>query len=415
MVETELVRKAREYAEEVLAHKLPEFYVYHNIQHTRDVAQAAFEIGSASQLNADQMETVLVAAWLHDTGYLQGPDDHEQTSCNTASKLLRDWNIPEQKAMAVQRTILATKMPQAPKDLMGEVLCDADLHHLAMPGIREHGEKLRKEFSVIKNHTFENDEDWIQFNINFMKSHEYFTDYGKNVLQPLKKQNIKRLKNELKPNAGKEKDKEKDTNDLQKEVQKLRKKLEKQSRPDRGIETMFRMTSESHITLSGMADTKANIMISINTIILSIVVSVLFRKLEEFPHLVLPTLMLVATCLITIVLAILATRPNIAKGKFTRDEINNKQTNLLFFGNFHNMKLQDYEWGMKEMMKDYDYLYGSMIKDIYFLGKVLAKKYKLLRLSYTVFMFGFVTSNITFLIVTMLYYQPYSATDLLAP
>ena len=125
-------------------------------------------------------------------------------------------------------------------------------------------------------------------------------------------------------------------------------------------------------------------------------VSVLFRKLEEFPQLLLPTLMLVVTCLITIVLAILATRPNVAKGRFTRDDIHNKKTNLLFFGNFHNMQLKDYEWGMKEMMNDREYLYGSMIKDIYFLGKVLAKKYKFLRISYNIFMFGLVISILSF-------------------
>jgi hypothetical protein len=218
------------------------------------------------------------------------------------------------------------------------------------------------------------------------------------------------LKNELKPEVS-----TKGLNEMEKEIEKLRKKLDKGSRPDRGIETMFRTTLENHINLSGMADTKANIMISINTIILSIVVSVLFRKLEDFPHLVVPTLILVFTCLTAIVMAILATRPNIAEGKFTREDILNKKTNLLFFGNFHNMALKDYEWGMREMMKDYDYLYGSMIKDIYFLGKVLAKKYKFIRLSYTIFMFGFVASIVTFLILTMVYYQPYSLNQLLTP
>jgi hypothetical protein len=160
-----------------------------------------------------------------------------------------------------------------------------------------------------------------------------------------------------------------------------------------------------------MADTKANIMISINTIILSIIVGVLFRKIGEYPGLLIPALMLTITCLITIVLAILATRPSISSGKFTHEDIQQKKTNLLFFGNFHQMELKDYEWGMREMMKDYEYLYGSMIKDIYYLGKVLAKKYRLLRLSYTVFMFGFVSSIIGFIIAMMFNYQPYSLQD----
>ena len=77
----------------------------------------------------------------------------------------------------------------------------------------------------------------------------------------------------------------------------------------------------------------------------------------------------------------------------------------MFFGNFHNSQLDDYMWGMKEMMKDADFLYGSMIKDIYFLGLVLGKKYKMLRKSYTVFMYGFIVSILAFLIA-MLFFKP---------
>jgi hypothetical protein len=111
--------------------------------------------------------------------------------------------------------------------------------------------------------------------------------------------------------------------------------------------------------------------------------------------------------LATIVIAIIATRPNVSKGKFTRDDIRNKETNLLFFGNFHSMKLSDYEWAMKEMLKDADYLYSSLIRDIYFLGAVLGRKYRLLRICYTIFMFGFVAAVISFVIAELFFKAPY--------
>ena len=148
-------------------------------------------------------------------------------------------------------------------------------------------------------------------------------------------------------------------------------------------------------------------MISINALILSIMISVLFRKLEEYAHMVVPSVILTLVCLSTIVIGIIATRPNISKGKFTRDNIKNKETNLLFFGNFHSMRLADYEWAMKEMLKDPDYLYASLIRDIYFLGAVLGKKYRLLRLAYNVFMFGFVSSVIAFVIAELFFKSPY--------
>ena len=196
---------------------------------------------------------------------------------------------------------------------------------------------------------------------------------------------------------------------LEEKVTKLKEKVKKakELKPDRGIETMFRTTSKNHMELSAIADNKANIMISINSIILSVIVSVLLRKLEEYPHMTIPAVMLTMVCLTTIVFAVLATRPNVSKGKFERMDIVNKETNLLFFGNFHRMSLKDYQWAMKEMLQDADYLYGSMIKDIYFLGAVLGKKYRLLRMSYTIFMFGFVLSILGFIFAELFFKSPY--------
>ena len=107
-------------------------------------------------------------------------------------------------------------------------------------------------------------------------------------------------------------------------------------------------------------------------------------------------------CLVTIVFSILSTRPNVSKGTFTKEDIEQKKTNLLFFGNFHRVNLSDYEAGMKQMLGDADYLYSSMIHDIYFLGKVLGKKYRYLRAAYTIFMFGFVLSVIAFIVAELL-------------
>jgi hypothetical protein len=60
------------------------------------------------------------------------------------------------------------------------------------------------------------------------------------------------------------------------------------------------------------------------------------------------------------------------------------------------MSLEDYEHGLQEMMNDRDYLYGTMTKDIYFLGKVLGKKYRYLRVCYSIFMYGLIASVLAF-------------------
>jgi len=113
-------------------------------------------------------------------------------------------------------------------------------------------------------------------------------------------------------------------------------------------------------------------------------------------YLIIPTILFITFTVASIILSILATRPNITQGKFTKEDVANKKVNLLFFGNFHQMKLKDFEWGISEMMRDREYLYGSLTKDLYFLGLVLKRKYKILRVTYTVFMIGIILSVLAF-------------------
>lgn len=402
MADSSILSEVEKYAKEILLNDIPKKFVYHDDYHTERVVTAAKMIGSESGLSDDDLELLTIAAWFHDTGYKQGCANHEATSCEIARAFLESKNYPAEKVDIIEGCIRATKMPQSPNNLMEQVLCDADLHHLACNDYHEMSEKMHKEVEHMKEQEIDSDS-WNEMNYNFFKDHEFFTPYAKTHLQPIKEKNLQSIKKAYK----KKKKEQKYVQELEAKIVKLEGKVA--LKPDRGVETMFRTTSKNHLELSAMADNKANIMISVNTIILSVVVSVLIRKLYEYPNLVVPTIMLVVVCLSAIVLAILATRPNVSSGVFTDDDVLGRKTNLLFFGNFHKMKLDRYEWGMKEMMKDGEYLYGSMIKDIYFLGVVLGKKYKLLRLCYTTFMIGFVLSIIAF-VCAMLLFPPQEQT-----
>jgi hypothetical protein len=178
------------------------------------------------------------------------------------------------------------------------------------------------------------------------------------------------------------------------------KKKIKKPKPERGIDTMFRTTLNNHNNLSGLVDNKANILLSVNAIIISVSLTTIIPKLDNpsNAHLIIPTLILIISSVIAITFAILATRPSITQGSFTRKEVDEKKVNLLFFGNFYKMPYEDYNWAMNELMKDKEYVYNSMIKDLYHLGIVLEKKYRLLRVAYTIFMFGIIISVLAFLI-----------------
>jgi len=127
-------------------------------------------------------------------------------------------------------------------------------------------------------------------------------------------------------------------------------------------------------------------------------VSAMLPNYKNSPEMIVPALFLLTVCLLSIIFATLSTRPKITRGTFTREDIKTKKANLLFFGNFFKTDLDEFEWGMNEMMKDRDFLYGAMIRDLHSLGKVLNKKYHYLRLTYNIFMYGIVLSVILFVV-----------------
>ena len=170
----------------------------------------------------------------------------------------------------------------------------------------------------------------------------------------------------------------------------------------RGLQTMLRLTSSNHFHLSEMADRKANILISVNSIIIGVILSILIDKLSEEPYLTIPVIIFLASCLTTIIIAILSTRPKITEGVFSKEDILNKKTNLLFFGNFYKSSLEEYQWAMSTLMKDNEYLYSVIVKDIHQIGVVLGRKYKLIRLAYTVFMVGLIISVIAFFVAALI-------------
>lgn len=243
--------------------------------------------------------------------------------------------------------------------------------------------------------------DWERNTLNLLEKHQFYTSYCIDLLQKGKEKNMRRLNKKLNKLEG--------TNTSETLLQPGDTKNETNKRKNsllsRGIQTMLRLTSENHVELSNMADGKASILISVNAIIISVILTVLIRRIEVETHLTIPTFIFLASSLATIIIAIMATRPKISQGNFSREDILNKNTNLLFFGNFYSTKVSDYQWAMNTMMRDPDYLYSSLIMDIHQLGVVLARKYKLIRLAYTVFMIGIFISVIAFIIAIMVH-QP---------
>jgi predicted metal-dependent HD superfamily phosphohydrolase len=399
--QSQVLEQAQEYVTHLFRNKVDPHFVFHNLGHTQQVVAAAKDLGAHYKLNDDDLFVLLISAWFHDTGFSTGrAEEHEKESINLATNFLEERNVDPQVIQRVSSCIQATRMPQSPLSQVEKIMCDADLYHLGSGDYKKINDLLKQEQEYYFKKEFSKKE-WRQRNIEFLETHQYFTDYAQQLQEPRKQEWIRQLRKKQPKEIKHTEEMEISPYTFDSEPEPMRDTRKgglsrKDKEAERGIQTIFRTTSNNHIQLSEMADNKANIMISINSIIISIMFSVLLGRLEYFPHLLWPTLMLAVVCTSAIIFAVLATRPSISSGTFTEDDIRSKKTNLLFFGNFHKMELEEYNWAMNELLKDRDYIYGSMIKDIYFLGVVLARKYKFLRISYTIFMYGIVISVIAF-------------------
>ena len=370
------------------SHKDPRL-VYHNLEHTSQVVGRANEIAAHYNVSEDDMLVLYTAAWFHDTGYLFSVrEGHEKKSAEVMRAFMADQIHDDNLLRQIEECIMATLRKEAPVTLPQQIICDADTYHLGTKEFREVNKRVRKEQEMFEGYIDRGD--WSREAINFLKQHNYYTSYCKDLLGEKKQKNIEWLQgklDELRDRPGNE--------NLTFD--------QKNSFVSKGIQTMLRLASSNHLDLSEMADRKANILISVNSIIISVILSVLVRRLDVETYLTIPAVLFLASSVITIVVSIMATRPKVSSGIFREEDVLAKKTNLLFFGNFHKATLQQYENAMKIMMNDPEYLYGALIQDIHQLGVVLGRKYRLIHLAYNIFMMGLIVSVIGFTLALVLH------------
>jgi predicted metal-dependent HD superfamily phosphohydrolase len=396
---SELLEKAQEYVFSLFKEKLSPKFLYHNYKHTLEVVNTCQETGEWYKLDKEQMELLLLAAWFHDTGYAITYEGHEEKSIEIAREFLNGHGCTTEKTDAVCELISSTSISRRPAGLLQEIMHDSDYISMGKKTFFERAELLRIEWEAFLNRYY-NDREWAELQLEFLLGNNFYTEYalkeygnqrGKNIEGERKK--LERLRSSEDKKAG---------------------KAEKESKPGRGVETMYRATYRNHIELSAIADNKANMMISINTIIMSVIISlfgsgVTFVGKGYYEHLrfALPMCMLLLTSLSSVIFAVLSAKPTVTskKDNTNMEPVPQRKTSLLFFGNFTALPLDDFVDKMNDLKERSAELYDNMSIDIYYLGKVLTQKYRLLRFSYLVFMIGLILSVLAFLVVFVLSYQ----------
>lgn len=382
-INDQLIARAEIYLSSLLAEKLPSEIIYHNFNYSVTLKKYAETIGEKAGLLPDQMNLLRMSSLFQSAGFVNYSSEWHEESIRIASAFLESNEVDQSVIHHIAEIIRATKVPQAPKDIIAGVLCDAVMMFLTDDNGLEQFDLLYEETARLnpglkKRLTFE------KRSIEFFTGHVYFTDYGKQVLQHRKEAFLQRLSERMKHQKLMEKKKE----------EAPREKFVY----SRGVDTMFRITARNQINLNSIADNKSNILISVNAIIISIIITMLAGNIGTLSNDIIPIIIFLVVCLITIIIAILSTRPNIVTRKFNQEDLKNKKVDLIFFGNFIKLDYDEYEDAIKEMMKDDDHLYSTLLKNQYELGKILSKKFRLVRAAYNVFMIGIIITVIAFLV-----------------
>ncbi len=386
-----LLTISEQFARDFTKKNIEKTYFFHSISHIENTVEAATTLAEQHQLSKEDSQDIAIAMWFHDLGFSEGWKDHEKRSVEIAREFLQNQQVEENRIEQIINCIYATTRDAKPQTLLEKIARDADTSHLGSKTYFEALARLRAEWEAHGDQNF-SEEEWYKLNVDFLESHKFHTAIARSLFANRKRKNLLKLKKQ------------------QSEYRSFKKLTSEEGsvvpageftekKLGRGVETMFRVTLRNHNNLSRIADNKANIMLSINAIMLSIVISSLVPKLDSNPTLLIPTIILILVCMISIILATLATRPKITAENYTDEKFLNKRVNILFFGNFYKMPVEKFEWGIKKIMQDDDLLYGSLAKDLYYLGVILATKYRYLYICYNIFMIGLLLAGISFIVV----------------
>jgi uncharacterized protein len=183
----------KDFVTALLKDNIPVCYYYHNYEHTLYVYEKVIQIGRHEGCNEKEIELLSAAALWHDTGYINSYANHEAAGCSLAKKHLPGFGFSEPDINLITGMIMATKVPQSPKNKLEEIIADADLEYLGTRSAGEKSELLFKELQALVPSL--TPEAWHKMQISFIQHHQYFTRYCKEHKEPVKQAYLTQLIN----------------------------------------------------------------------------------------------------------------------------------------------------------------------------------------------------------------------------
>lgn len=356
--------------------------VFHNYAQAAGAAGLVEKLATAEILSASTAEIALLAAWFHNVGYLYDTARPVEAGAIRAEFFLVEQGCEPEKIRQVRQCIAAALADGRPETTEARVLSDALHAYDWVENYETRTPLLRLERELLSGHAV-NEAEWQRQVDEQLRKCVFFTAFAKTNYEPALALRLLERRRTL-PVADSPEPKKPKSAGIERFDRLARRPLRS------SIQTYFRANYGNHIRLSAIADNKAHIMISVNSILLSVAISLLtYQSLtNRNPLYVLPIIMFLVTSLASLTFAVLSSRPRVTN--FV--PVSGQAANPVFFGNFVHLTLEQYEAATDAMLRDGRLLFGNMARDLYFLGQVLDKKYRLLTYSYTVFMMGFVAT-----------------------
>ena len=191
-VRSAVAEKAEALVTTLYLEHLPAWARYHTMEHTREVVAGCMEIGMGMQLTAEELDVIVLAAWFHDVGYVDGAEEHEERSAAIAAQFLRKEGYPSERIPLVVGCIRATKIPQHPSSALERIVCDADVMYIGGNRFREHSDTLREEWEKRMDIRF-GEVEWLQKNIEFVGRCDFHTGYVRRTYGDMRTRNLAEL------------------------------------------------------------------------------------------------------------------------------------------------------------------------------------------------------------------------------
>lgn len=164
---------------------------YHGFHHTKDVMDAAMNIARTENIGDTDLNLLRIAAAYHDAGFIYVYKDHEEKGCEMAEENLPKLGFSKEQIGLICGMIMATKIPQTPKNKLEEILADADLDYLGRDDVYPIAQSLFEELKIHAGLTDE--KNWNEIQIRFLQSHRFFTTFSKKHRKPGKEKYLAEL------------------------------------------------------------------------------------------------------------------------------------------------------------------------------------------------------------------------------